>query len=132
MKNIIIVDDSKLFKNVMCRLLEKHFNIVGTGSSGFDAIELVQKHRPDLILLDITMPNCSGKEGLAQIMKIDADAKVVMVSALGDEQTVQECLKLGAKAFISKEQISYELKDSTQMIEVFHEIIDKKFAWEVA
>lgn len=132
MKNIIIVDDSKLFKSVMRRILGLHFNVVGTGSSGLEAIELYQKHHPDLVLLDITMPNCSGKESLMQIMKIDPEARVVMVSALGDDQTVQECLKLGAKAYISKEQISFELRDSTQMIEVLDEIINKNFSWEAA
>lgn len=132
MHSIIIVDDSRLFQKVMTQILSPYFQISGIGASGLDAIELYKVHQPELVLLDITMPYCSGKESLAEIMKIDPKANVVMVSALEDIQTVEECLALGAKAFIPKEQITYDMKNSAQLAEVLTAVIESHFKWDVA
>lgn len=106
MKKILIVDDSKTYQKIIEKILSPNFEIVGMGSSGIEGIELYQKLRPDLVLLDITMPNCSGKECLEKIMQVNPEAKVIMVSSIGDEKTVLECLQMGAKAFVNKAEIS--------------------------
>lgn len=106
MRKVLIVDDSRTFQKVMERLLSAQFEIVGKGASGLEGYELYKKLKPDIVFMDITMPQCSGKEGLKMIMDFDPAAKVVMVSSLADKQTVDECLSLGAKAYIRKDEIS--------------------------
>jgi two-component system chemotaxis response regulator CheY len=115
MKNILIVDDSKTFQKLIEMILIGKFNIVGKGSSGVEGFELFQKLKPDLVLMDITMPNCGGKECLQKIIQLDPKAKVIMVSGLADENTAEECLQLGAKAFVRKSEISQKntSEDST-------------------
>ena len=98
MKTILIVDDSRLFRNFVSQILEKNFKVVGKGTSGIEGYELYQKLRPDLVLMDITMPDCNGKESLKLILDHDPLAKVIMFSGLGDEFTINECIKLGVKA----------------------------------
>ncbi len=106
MKRLIIVDDSKTFRKVMERILSPFYEIVGAAQDGAEGIELFLKTKPDLVLMDITMPNTSGKEALAKILEMDRTAKVIMVSGVGDDTTVKECLQIGAKAFVSKSKIT--------------------------
>lgn len=105
MQSLIIVDDSKIFRKVIEHIVGPHFKIVGSVGSADQGLELVQEQKPDLVLLDITMPNMSGKEALGKILEMNSNAKVIMVSSVGDDSTVVECLRIGAKAFISKDRI---------------------------
>ena len=106
MKRVLIVDDSKTFQKLIEHQLKGQFHIVGKGSSGIEGYDLFQSLKPDLVLLDIVMPNCGGKECLQKILASNPQANVIMVSSVGDDATIQECLKLGAKAFVRKDQIS--------------------------
>lgn len=108
MKKILLIDDSKIFLKLLTKTLENDFQIIGTASNGFDGIELYKTLQPDLVLLDITMPNCNGKECLELIKKYDPHAQVIMCSSLGDEQTVQQCKDLGALGFISKDLVKVD------------------------
>jgi two-component system chemotaxis response regulator CheY len=113
MKNVVIVDDSKTIQRVIEQQLSKHFSVIGKGSSGIEGFELYKKLKPDFILLDIIMPNCSGKECLKLIIEFDPKAIVIMVSSIGDDTTIKECLALGAKSFIKKDNFS-KTSDSEQ------------------
>lgn len=117
MKRLLLVDDSKLFRVVMEEILSPYFQIVGTGKSGDEAIELFTKLKPDIVLLDITMPNCSGKEALERIIQLQPEARVIMVSGIGDEVTVEDCLRLGAKAYVPKSKISQGDNDSSVLVQ---------------
>lgn len=119
MRKILLVDDSATFRRVVSNMLKEHYEVVGQGRDGVEGIRMQRELRPDLILLDITMPNMNGKECLEAILKENAGAKVIMVSSLGDEGTVKSCLDLGAKMFVNKDKISMgplamnpELKDA--------------------
>ena len=106
MRTVLLVDDSATFRRVVSNMLKDHFNVVGQGRDGVEGLRMQRELRPDLILLDITMPNMNGKECLEAILKENSGAKVIMVSSLGDEVTVKACLDLGAKMFVNKDKIS--------------------------
>ncbi len=101
--NVLIADDLKFIKLVLRELVEKAgFRVVGEASNGEEAVELYQDKRPDVVLLDITMPKMDGLAALKQILKIDPEAKVIMCSALGQQSLMVQALQLGAKDFIVK------------------------------
>lgn len=126
MKNLLIVDDSKVFKNILGKILKPYFNIVGTGSNGNEGFELFVKLRPDLVLMDITMPDCSGKESLERILKQDPTAIVVMVSGIGDEQSINDCRRLGAKGFIVKESITLSDKENSLIVKTISSLFEQQ------
>lgn len=103
MKKIMIVDDSLMIRINMRKLLEKNgFEIVAEACNGQDAIEKYVKFQPDLITMDITMPILDGISALQEIIKINPDARVVMISALGQERKIIEALNSGARHYIQK------------------------------
>ncbi len=115
MANVLVVDDASFMRKRMISVLtELGHTIAGEAENGKEAIGMYMKLKPDLVTLDITMPEVSGKDALKQIMKIDAKAKIVMCSALGSEQVVAECIKAGARAYIvkpyNKEQVDEIIK----------------------
>lgn len=96
----LIADDSAFMRTIVRRILEKGgLQVVGEAEDGIDCIEQYQENRPDLVTLDITMPKM---DGLQTLMEIDPAAKVVMVSALGQESIVREAILNGARSFIVK------------------------------
>jgi len=101
--NILIADDLQFIKLVLRDLLEKAgFRVVGEASNGEEAIELFLDKRPDVVLMDITMPKMDGLTALKKILKIDPGAKIIMCSALGQQTLIVQALQMGAKDFIVK------------------------------
>ena len=101
--NILIADDLQFIKLVLRDLLEKAgFRVVGEASNGEEAVELFQDKRPDVVLMDITMPKMDGLTALKKILKIDPGAKVIMCSALGQQTLIVQALQMGAKDFVVK------------------------------
>ncbi|MBA7567050.1 Chemotaxis protein CheY [subsurface metagenome] len=101
--NILIADDLQFIKLVLRDLLEKAgFRVVGEASNGEEAVELFQDKRPDVVLMDITMPKMDGLTALKKILKIDPGANIIMCSALGQQTLIVQALQMGAKDFIVK------------------------------
>jgi two-component system chemotaxis response regulator CheY len=101
--NVLIADDLEFIKLVLQELIEKAgFRVVGVASNGEEAVELYQEKRPDVVLMDITMPKMDGLSALKQILKVDPQAKVIMCSALGQQNLIVQALQMGAKDFIVK------------------------------
>lgn len=100
---IVIVDDSGMSRKVLRDILEEAgYSVVGEASDGMEGVLAYKQYNPDLITLDITMPNMGGTEALGEIRKYDSDAKVIMITAAGQQNKVIEALKLGAQRFITK------------------------------
>lgn len=101
--DILIVDDLTFIKMVLRDLVEKAgFHVVGEASDGEEAVRLYEEKHPDLVLMDITMPKMDGLSALKRIMAIDPAARVIMCSALGQQQLMVQAVQLGAKDFIVK------------------------------
>ena len=102
-KRILICDDTMFMRTVLKNLLsENGYEVVGEAENGIEAIKKYNEFRPDLTLMDITMPEMDGIEALQGIMKINPEAKVIMCSAMGQERMVASAIKSGARDFIVK------------------------------
>ena len=100
---VLAVDDSKTMLAMMSAYLKgSNFELVATANSGTEALAKYKEHKPQLVLLDVVMPEVTGLEVLENILGTDTGACVVMVSSLGTEKTVQDCLSKGAKSFVQK------------------------------
>ena len=100
---ILIIDDAEFMRVMLRDIIEDMgCTVVGEAGDGGPAIELYRKTRPDLVLMDITMPTMDGTRALEAIRSEDPEAVVVMISALGQKDQVLEAIKLGAQDFIIK------------------------------
>jgi two-component system chemotaxis response regulator CheY len=103
MARVLVVDDAAFMRKMVGDALAKGgHEVVGEAGNGVEAIQRFQELKPDLMTLDITMPEKDGLAALAEIVAADPSARVVMCSALGQESKVLEAIKLGAKDFVVK------------------------------
>lgn len=102
-KNILVVDDAAFMRMKLKDILEKNgYNVVGEAENGLEAVSLYQDLSPDLVTMDITMPEMDGIDALKKIREIDSSAKVIMCSAMGQQGMVMDAIKAGAIDFIVK------------------------------
>ena len=103
-KRVLIVDDAQFTRNMLKNIISKieQIEVVGEASNGVEAISLYKKLNPDLVTMDLVMPEKGGIEATEEILKINSKALIVVVSALGQEALVLEAAKKGAKDFIQK------------------------------
>ncbi len=102
-KNILICDDAAFMRMMIKDILTKNgYNVVGEAENGLKAVEKYSETKPDLVLMDITMPEMDGIQALKKIKEIDANANVIMCSAMGQQAMVIEAIQSGAKDFIVK------------------------------
>ncbi|MDE6641645.1 MAG: response regulator [Acetatifactor sp.] len=100
---ILIVDDAMFMRGVLRGILERSgYEVVGEASNGIEAIEKYKELKPDLVTMDITMPDMTGLVAVKAIKEIDSNARVIMCSAMGQNAMVVEALKNGALDFIIK------------------------------
>ncbi len=103
MIRILIADDSMFLRESMKRLFTQNaFEVVGEAADGVEAVALYQVLKPDLVTMDLTMPNLSGLDALKEIRHFDPKARVVMISAMGQASMVIECIQNGAMGFVIK------------------------------
>ena len=102
-KSILICDDAAFMRMMIKDILVKNgYNIAGEAENGVKAVEKYQETKPDLVLMDITMPEMDGIQALKKIKAIDANASVVMCSAMGQQAMVIESIQSGARDFSVK------------------------------
>ena len=102
MYNGMIVDDAAVMRMRLRDILEPKFKILAEAENGDQAISLYKEVKPDFVTLDITMPGTDGLQALENILNNNPDARVVIVSAVGQKQIVFQALSKGAKDFIVK------------------------------
>jgi len=102
-KNILICDDAAFMRMMIKDILTKNgYNIAGEAENGVKAVERYAELKPDLVLMDITMPEMDGIQALKKIKEADSSALVIMCSAMGQQAMVIESIQAGAKDFIVK------------------------------
>ena len=103
LKSVLIVDDAMFIRLSLKMMLEKNgFKVIGEAENGAVAVEKYKILTPDIVTMDITMPEVDGIEALRLIRAINGKAKVVMLSAMGQEATIKQAIMSGAKNFIVK------------------------------
>jgi two-component system chemotaxis response regulator CheY len=103
MKSVLIADDAAFMRLSLKKLLcNSGFNVVGEAENGKVAVKKYKELNPDIVTMDITMPEMTGIEALKLIMDYDSKAKVIMITALGQEEFVRQAIMEGARSFIVK------------------------------
>ena len=103
MKRVLIVDDAAFMRMTIKNMLANYeYEIVGEAENGLEAVEKYKQLSPDIVTMDITMPELDGIQALRMIKEINPAASVVMISALGQESKMKEAIIYGAKGFIVK------------------------------
>lgn len=115
---IVIVDDHQLFREGVKRILamEPIFQVVAEGNDGDTAVDLVRNYQPDVVLMDINMPNVNGLEATKQVLEKFPHVKVLMLSIHDDEAYVTEALKLGASGYLLKEMDTEALIEAVKIV----------------
>lgn len=102
-KRVLIVDDAAFMRMMIKDILSKNgYEIAGEAENGIKAVEKYKELMPDLVLMDITMPEMNGIDAVKNIKAIDSSAKIVMCSAMGQQAMVIESIQAGARDFIVK------------------------------
>ncbi|NEU30266.1 response regulator transcription factor [bacterium LRH843] len=116
--NIVIIDDHQLFREGVKRILdlEPEFEIVASGQDGSEAMDLVRTHRPDVILMDINMPEMNGVEATRELVKAFPHVKVLILSIHDDESYVTHVLKTGASGYLLKEMDAAALVEAVKVV----------------
>ncbi len=117
MYSLMIVDDSNLIRKKLAREIDKKmFNVVGEASDGGNAIELFQQLKPQVVTMDLTMPNLDGLECIEQLIALDPEVRILVVSALNDKATGIEALELGAMGFVNKPFTEDEIVEALEVL----------------
>ncbi|MCF6463327.1 response regulator [Clostridium sp. Cult1] len=102
-KGILIVDDASFMRMMIKDILTKNgYDVVGEADNGINAVEKYKELNPELVIMDITMPEMDGIQAVKEIKGIDPNSKIIMCSAMGQQAMVIEAIQAGAKDFIVK------------------------------
>ncbi len=103
MASVLIVDDAAFMRMTIKQMLEAHgHTMIGEAADGVEAVRKFKELKPDVVMLDITMPEMNGVEALKQIREHDPDAKIIICSAMGQQTMVAQSIQYGAQDFIVK------------------------------
>jgi two-component system, chemotaxis family, chemotaxis protein CheY len=110
---LLVVDDSNVIRNKISRTIQlANVEVVGTARNGREAVQMFAKFRPELVTMDITMPEMDGIQCTREILKLRPDCLILVVSALADKATAIEALKAGAHGFRCKPFSDRELNEA--------------------
>lgn len=118
MARILVVDDEPEVGNMLTKFLSKKGHDVYTALNGEEALEVVKKERPHIVLLDIIMPKMDGIECLKQIRELDKEVGVIMITAVKQEDVGKHAMKLGAFDYITK-PLSLKYLEDCLMVKLF-------------
>lgn len=115
---IVLIDDHKLFREGVKRILsfEPAFDVVAEADDGRDAKEIVEKYNPDIVLMDINMPETNGIEATKELLQNNPDLKVIILSIHDDENYVTHALQSGAQGYLLKEMDTDSLMEAIKVV----------------
>jgi len=103
MPKVLVVDDALFMRTTLSNLLEEWgLEVVAQAANGREAVAMYKEHSPDLVTMDVTMPIMSGLDALKLIIQDDPEAKIIMITALGQQRVIVDALENGAKDFVTK------------------------------
>lgn len=114
MPKVLIVDDSAFLRSRLCKLLGEHGYQTIQAEDGVQAVDMYRTERPDVVLMDITMPNMNGMDALMRIRMQDSQARVIMLTALDQKLVAARAVHMGAKDFLVKPVMPTKLLLSIQ------------------
>lgn len=116
--NIVIIDDHQLFREGVKRILdfEPSFQVVAEADDGEKALEIVELFKPDVVIMDINMPNMNGIEATKQLIEVNPNSKVIILSIHDDESYVTHALKTGASGYLLKEMDADSLVEAVKVV----------------
>ncbi len=123
MLDVMIVDDSNIIRRKIERSADRQFfNIVALARNGLEAVDLFQAHRPQVVTMDLTMPEMDGIECVERLVKIDPAVRILVISALSDVETGILALERGARGFLCKPFDDEQLNGAlTELVEGLHD-----------
>lgn len=114
---VLIVDDAKFMRHMIKTILtDIGFEVVGEAADGLEACTMYQELTPDVVTMDLVMPNLGGIDALKQIRAADPQAKVVMISAIDQREPLMEALKLGAADYVVKPFEKARVREAMQRV----------------
>lgn len=120
MAKFLVVDDAAFMRMRCVKLLHDNGYETIEATNGVEAVDLYKKEHPDGVLMDITMPEMDGLEALRAILAIDPNARVAMVTAVGQQSVVMEALKTGARDFVVKPF------DASRVLHAVHRLLEPR------
>ncbi|MBI2711952.1 MAG: response regulator [Bdellovibrio sp.] len=109
-KTVLVVDDIAFVRKTLTQILtDAQYQVVGEAADGNEAVNLFAKFKPDIVTMDLVMPNLSGIEATRKILRIDKNAKVVIISAMGQENLIMEAINVGVKDYILKPFVAEDI-----------------------
>ena len=117
-QDVLIVDDHKIMRDGIKAILEREgeFRVVGEAEKGADALQLVKRLRPGLVLMDIGLPDLDGVETTTEILRFHPECKIVILSMYDDENSVLNAIRSGARAFVLKKASDNDLMEALRMV----------------
>ena len=110
---LMIVDDSRIIRNRIERSVKEYdLEVVGTASNGQEAVEMISTCKPEIVTMDLTMPEMDGIDCIENIIAVNPDLLILVVSALSDKATAIEAMKRGARGFLCKPFTENQLTDA--------------------
>jgi len=116
MKKILIVDDSELIRTQIRHCFKNVFQSIHVATNGKEAVEKMSATQPDVVTMDLTMPKMDGIECITELVKIDPNVRIIVVSALSDNITCLEALKAGAQGFLEKPFTDSDLQNAIEIL----------------
>ncbi len=115
--DVLIVDDSNTMRKIMASIFEElGHRVIAEANNGRKAVEMYKEFSPDLVTMDIQMPDINGVDAIKRIRNIDKKAKIIMITAQGQKETVLEAIKSGAKDYVLKPITKEKIKESLKKI----------------
>ena len=110
----MVVDDSQVMRNQISKILQGRYELVGDASNGREALEQFRQLKPKFVTMDMTMPEMEGKETIEAMVAEDPKVRILVVSALKDQDAAMDALAAGAYGFLCKPFTDYELVESIE------------------